>query len=78
MMKKLTAVTLAKKGLEQQEPVPEEIERLELLVGCLGTQSHKQSRTGKSGIIDFESIIQEYFGDDLELSLVRLKVQQLK
>ena len=57
----------AKKGLDQQEPVPEEIERLDLLAGCLGTQSPQQARTGKSGVIDFESIIQESLGDDLAL-----------
>ena len=29
VVKKSTAVTFAKKGLERQEPVPEEVERLE-------------------------------------------------
>ena len=64
---KKSTVTFAKKGLEQQEPVPEEIERLDLLAGCSGTQSPQQARTVKSGVIDFESIIQEFFGDDLAL-----------
>ena len=63
--KTVKKITLAKKGLEQQEP--EEIERLDLLAGCSGTQSPQQARTGKSGIIDFESIIQESLGDDLAL-----------
>ena len=46
---KKSTVTLAKKVLEQQEPVPEEIERLDLLAGCSGTQSPQQARTGKIG-----------------------------
>ena len=47
--------------------MPEEIERLDLLARCSGTQSPQQARTGKSGVIDFESIIQESLGDDLAL-----------
>ena len=48
---KKSTFTLAKKGLEQQEPVPEEIERQDFLAGCSGTQSSQQARTGKSGIL---------------------------
>ena len=45
--------------------MPEEVERLNLLAGCSGTPSPQQGRTVKTGIIDFESIIQESLGDDL-------------
>ena len=38
-----------------------------MLAGCSGTQSPQQARTGRSGVIDFESIIQESLGDDLAL-----------
>ena len=36
---------LAKKVLARQEPVPEEVERLNLLAGCWGTQSPQLART---------------------------------
>ena len=44
-MKKSTAVTLVKKVLARQSPVPEEVERLDLLARFSGTQSPQPART---------------------------------
>ena len=44
-VKKSIAVTLAKKVLARQKPVPEEVERLDFLARCSGTQSPQPART---------------------------------